>query len=169
MKKIVAFILILFLAACGSGEKKAQGVAEDYMDSVKKGEEFKAILSDTRFTNLFNYDHLKTTSEEEIKDALEFSKVLWDLDNEGYESWEKYKEAMIQEYDDYEIVEETDDYFKLWNGESTYNEYTFLYDVETTNDEGQKIYKKADITVRYNPESTVEELQDGYILNIDLR
>lgn len=64
MKKLIFIATLLFLAGCGP-EGNAKNVAEDYMDSVKNGEEFEAMDAAEGFIDVFDYEYLKTEKAED--------------------------------------------------------------------------------------------------------
>ena len=174
MKKLIALILILFLAACG-GENEAQTTAEDYMDAVKNGNEFEALEATEGFIDVFGYEYLQTLNSSEEKKTRVLSYSLWeslygDKTDPLYPTFEEYKEAEIETQKsldrNYEIIKDDDESLEYWDGESYYNVYEFLYNVEIANELGDKIFKKAEITVEEGLvwDESKEDYVDGYVI-----
>lgn len=81
-------------------------------------------------------------------------------------------ESLISEGKDYEIIKDTDQEFEYWDGESYGKNFTLLYNVEIADEDGQKLYKKAEFTVEeglvYG--DSIDDFVDGYkITDITLR
>lgn len=152
------------------------------MEAVKNGDEFLNIFSTEEFVDVFNYEYLKTldSSEEKVIDG--YSLKEWESiygNSSVYSSYEDYRiqerkhvESLIGAGKKYEIIKDTDYEFEYWDGESYSNVFTLLYNVEIANEDGQKLYKKAEFTVEeglvYG--DSIDDFVDGYkITDITLR
>ncbi|AYV67069.1 hypothetical protein C2I06_09375 [Niallia circulans] len=187
MRKIIWPVLlgILVLSGCSSSEeKKARETAEAYMEAVKNGDEFLNIFSSEEFVDVFDYEYLKTLDSSEEKILEGYSYEDWDRlygndPNPVYSSYDdyrsqerKYVESLISEGKDYEIIKDTDQEFEYWDGKSYGKNFTLLYNVEIADEDGQKLYKKAEFTVEeglvYG--DSIDDFVDGYkITDITLR
>ncbi|MFB1098193.1 hypothetical protein [Terribacillus sp. JSM ZJ617] len=181
MKKILLFILIVFIAGCGEidNEDLAKEAAENYMEMVKKGEERSQIylLTSDNFHDVFSYEYIDTLNEKSEKDTLSLSYSMYE--NVGQEKFSTYEEFKNYNKSDYqkehgniEILEDNEKNLELWDGKTYKDVYTLLYNVEIANEEGQKSYKKAEITLEpgfIKPEEDDEEKDSYMISNIFLR
>jgi hypothetical protein len=177
-KLVLAIVAILFLSGCGS-EDRAKKTAEEYMDAVKQGDEYAGLEAEEGFIDVFNYEYLQTLDEYQEKDTRELTYDLWDSiygdDPDAlYPTFEDYKKAefesieIMQESKDtkYEILQDDSQTLEYWDGESYYDVYTFLYNVEIANEAGQKVYKKAEITVEEGlvKDKKKDEYVDGFVI-----
>lgn len=170
LKLIGIILLIVLISGCGDGEEKsAREVAEGYMDAVRIGDKFDQI--DYRiegFIDVFDYEYLQTIEAEEKKKTVKLTRERWERSEDpNYPTFEDYKDFYIQLIDneDYEILQDTDQVFEYWEIDDYYNVFTFLYNVEIADEVGQKIYKKAEITVEYGMHQADEEYVYGYYIS----
>lgn len=183
MKKIIWPVLlgILLLSGCSSDEEKeARETAESYMEAVKNGDEFEDIYSAEEFADVFNYDYIKTLEDHKEKWTFKTTYEDWKKTYESspetyYSSFDEFKEAELQTIDsyqtldikDYQVIKNTDTVFEYWDGENYKYSYTFLYNVEIANEEGQKLFKKAEITVEsgasYNKDK--DDYEIGFLIS----
>lgn len=150
-------LIILFLTACGSSEEnQAKKAAEDYMEAVKNGDEIaeEYLYSADGFIDVFDFEYLQTLEEEKVKDVREYDYdfFLNTTSRETFPTFNDFKQLEIDmmkfsHEDTYEIIENTSDKLVLWDGESYNIHYTLLYNVEIANELGQKLFKKAEITL----------------------
>lgn len=147
------------------------------MDAVKNGEEFKELYSAEEFIDVFDYKYLKTLEDNKekrtSKTTYEDWKSLYEKDPDLIQpTFKEYKDSIIESFEsdtkkDYQVVENTGSVLEYWDGESYINNFVFLYNVEIANEEGQKLYKKAEITVKqsYILNEETEEYEEGYIIS----
>lgn len=168
---LVALMLsINIFTSFGGEERQARKTVEKYMDAVRKGEEFDAIKTLEGFYDVFDYEYLRTLDVRQEEDTTRFSRDHWEFAyKETFPTWQEFKEYEIDVYksnwDTIKIIKDTDEELVIWDGESYYNVYVFLYNVEIANEFGEKIYKKAEFTVEpgtYFDESN--ELVDGWVI-----
>ncbi|AAU85050.1 hypothetical protein BCBBV1cgp2 [Bacillus phage BCASJ1c] len=173
VKKYILIIVAtaLMLVGCNNNSE-AKDIAESYMDSVRNGEDFELIItSEYKFIDVFEYDYLRTLDEVRREDSLEFSREVYDLfrelgEYEEHPTYEDHKEAMKVEFHDHEILEDDNDTLILWNRDGWVEDHTLLYDVVVADEEGNKIYKKAEIIVSF---LEGEDRQSEFIRSIKLR
>lgn len=168
---LVALMLsINIFTSFGGEERQARKTVENYMDAVRKGEEFDALKTLEGFYDVFDYEYLRTLDVRQEKDTTKFSyDVYKNFYSTTYSTFQEYKQEKIEYYSalwgDLEIIENDHEELIIWDGESYYNVYTFLYNVEIANEFGEKIYKKAEFTVE--PGTYFEEdneLVDGWVI-----
>ena len=170
---IVAALLIINLV---SAESQAKRAAEDYMDKVKNGdekaEELLGIGVDG-FIDMFDYEYLQTMEVPKQKDTTIGKRDRWeslygDEPDPTYPSFEAYrkshKDVMEVTGEDYEVLQDSRDVFEYWDKKSYKEIHKVLYDVEIANALGQKIYKKAEITVEPGQVWDGEEFKTGYVI-----
>jgi hypothetical protein len=183
LKQIIWPVLlgILILSGCNSSEEKeARDTAEAYMEAVKNGDEFKEIYSVEEFIDVFDYKYLKTLEDNQekrtSKTTYEDWKALYEKAPDIIQStFKEYKENKIESLEldnkytnkQYQVVKNTGSVLEYWDGESYTNNFVFLYNVEIANEEGQKLYKKAEIAVKqsYILNEETEEYEEGYIIS----
>lgn len=147
-------VILLLLAGCtDSKESLAKDTAEAYMEAVQKGEDFEEIsyTADT-FHDVFDYEYLKTIEERKYKYTILITYANWESMHEDgkipeYNTYEKYKDYQKNNFENYKVLVDNDEYLELWDGESYKYDYVLLYNVEIANEEGEKIYKKAEISL----------------------
>ncbi|VVM35137.1 hypothetical protein [Terribacillus sp. AE2B 122] len=172
MKQLVfGLILLLCLVGCSSaqGEGGARGTAEDYMDAVKSGSDEASDYIDWEaegFIDVFDYEYLETIDETEIQDTQVYSYDLWhDVYAEDYATFDDFKEFEKELFHnvkgDYEIIQDNQETLELWDGKSYKTKYTLLYNVEIANEFGEKIYKKAEITL--SPDLVMRDGDDEFV------
>lgn len=171
MKRLLFFSVLLFVLVGCSGENTAKGIAEDYMDAVKLGNEYDQMEAREGFIDVFDYEYLQTLEVPEEQDTRNYDYDFWeDYYSDEYSTYTDYKNYYKDLYDDYEIIHEDDRNLELWDGKSYKEIHRFLYNVEIANELGEKLYKKAEITVEpglyWNGE---EHLEDYVITDINLR
>lgn len=181
-KQWFQFVCFVLIIAVGFGvykfaiaeESKAKRAVDGYLEAVKNGDEFRAIRSDNVLIDVFEYDFLKELDPPKEKKTMRIAdKEMWEVlygDKEGDErlpfglykrdELEKYKE----EYEDLEVTKDEPDVLEIWDGESYVEAYRFLYNVEIADEVGQKLFKKAEITVENSSYWTGEEFKDGYVV-----
>lgn len=164
LRNILISVISLILAVGGifltlklsddGGEGEARKFAEDYMIAAKNGEDvFDYILLTDGFIDVFDFEYLSTIEVVEEKKTLTRSKDLYnyikDTDGFEYNSLEEYLKAAREEFNSkkFEVLTDEDDVVKAWVKGEYSREFTFLYNVTIANGLGQKIYKKAEITV----------------------
>lgn len=150
MRRIIAIILLIILAACSNPEKDAQRAAENYMDAVKMGDEYNDhIKTGTEgFIDVFDYEYLQTLDAPKEKKTVSTTYEFYnDVFSDRYKTFAEFKETEKEIYDDYEILRDDDTVIEFWDGESYKDIHKFLYNVEIANGLGEKIYKKAEIEV----------------------
>ncbi|MEN2464708.1 hypothetical protein [Ornithinibacillus sp. JPR2-1] len=165
MKRLIFIaIVLLLLTACGS-ENGAKKAAEGYMDAVKVGDKFDAFKASEGFIDVFDYEFLQVVDKQEIQDTRTIDYDFWkDYETEYYDSFLDYKDYYKELYDGYEILEDNDDELILWDGKSYYDVYTLLYNVEIANGKGEKLFKKAEITVEEGIYWDGDDYKDGWII-----
>jgi hypothetical protein len=171
---VVLLLALLFLSGCGS-ENEAKKTAEGYMDAVKQGDEYEGFKAAEGFIDVFNYEYLQTLEESQEKATTERTYEMWESlyadDPEAlYPTYEDYVkddlELIKSTGDKYEIIQNDTEALIYWDGESYYDVYTFLYNVEIANEAGQKVYKKAEITVEEGlvKDKKKDEYVDGFVI-----
>lgn len=176
MKKIICgFILIIcffLLAGCGK-ENKARETAEDYMDAVKNGDDYEDLYLDEGFIDLFSYEYLKTLDPPKEKDTRTVEYDFWeefykDETDTLFPTFDEYKQSYLDTEDtlerEYEILQDDNEILEYWDGESYKEIHKFLYNVEIADEFGQKLYKKAEITVEMGLVEEGEDYKDGYVI-----
>lgn len=120
------------------------------MDDVKNGEEEKNLdIGVEGFIDVFDYEYLKTLDSEEEKDTTTFNYSSWEMSyKDEFSTYEDYKETNREIFADYEVLVDNAYELELWDGESYNNVFKLLYNVEIANELGEKLYKKAEITVK---------------------
>lgn len=158
MKKVLLVVaMVLLLTGCNNSEDNAKQTAEDYMDAVKNGNEFENIDLIEGFIDVFNYEYLQTLETEKVKDTITFDRNAWEMSfQDEHPTFEDYKNNNKELFSDYEVLTDNDNELEIWDGETYNNIYTLLYNVEIANEQGEKIFKKAEITVK--------EFEDDYVI-----
>ncbi|MCC2249060.1 hypothetical protein JUJ52_03685 [Virgibacillus sp. AGTR] len=179
MKKLLVFVILAFTLMGCSEESKAKNTAEEYMDSVKNGDEFEEIIAEEEFIDVFDYEYLKTIDEYEEKEIKTLKFSIWESvygeeSDPLYPTFEEYKKSYIEPMEaagkDYEIIKDNGEVLEYWDGETYKKVYELLYNVEIANELGEKIYKKAEITVEESVVEDGDDLKEGFIISdINLR
>ncbi|MDC3412498.1 hypothetical protein [Terrihalobacillus insolitus] len=178
MKNILlVIILIVLMTGCSNDqESQAINVSENYMEAVKTGGEVdKYLETNEGFIDVFDYDYLKTIETDKEKDLQTFDYNLYtDVYADEYPTFEEYKEFeldILEKLDKpYEIIKDNGEELVVWDGESYKEIYKLLYNVEIANELGQKIYKKAEITIEPGMVEIDGDFEKRYVItNIYLR
>lgn len=179
VKKLLVFVILAFTLMGCSEESKAKNTAEEYMDSVKNGDEFEEIIAEEEFIDVFDYEYLKTIDEYEEKEIKTLKFSIWESvygeeSDPLYPTFEEYKKSYIEPMEaagkDYEIIKDNGEVLEYWDGETYKKVYELLYNVEIANELGEKIYKKAEITVEESVVEDGDDLKEGFIISdINLR
>ena len=174
---LAVLLAILFLSGCGS-ENQAKKTAEGYMNAVKQGDQYEAFDADVGFIDVFDYEYLQTLEESQEKDTTGWTYEMWesvygDASDPLYPSFESYKESELEYIESqsasgkkYEVIQNDNQALEYWDGESYNDVFKFLYNVEIANETGQKVYKKAEITVKEGlvRDEKKDEYVDGFVI-----
>lgn len=165
MKKLLlAAVILVLLAGCGE-DGNAKDVAEDYMDAVKVGDDFDQMEASEGFIDVFDYEYLQTIEVPEEKNIINLNYDSWEnYYTDEYASFYDYKQDYKEIFEGYEIVFEDDYTLDLWDGESYKEIHKLLYNVEIANELGEKLFKKAEITVEPGLYWNGEEHLEGYTI-----
>lgn len=165
MKRIIfALALLLVISACGD-ESGAKKTAEGYMDAVKMGNDFDQMEALEGFIDVFDYEYLHTISVNEVEDTLSISYERWkDHESEQFASFIDYKDYYKELFNGYEVIKDDNEELILWDGEEINKIFTLLYNVEIANEAGEKLFKKAEITVEEGSYWDGDNIQDGWII-----
>lgn len=142
----------MYLSSVGEIDKKVKGesnpkkIVENYLDSIKNADEtikykYPSVLD---YKNVLNYKYIDTKQEKEFKDFYIISKEEL-KDNFGfdeYESIQAIKDKLKEKNGLPSKVEEYDEDKVKIILEREIKEYDLVYDIELTNQKGEKLYKK---------------------------
>ncbi|PAV30243.1 hypothetical protein CIL05_07180 [Virgibacillus profundi] len=152
---LVAIGAFLFMNISSKGV--AKNFAEDYMDAVKNGEDTSDFISRSEegFIDVFDYDYLKEVEMEQEKVIMSLNYEDYEIlqeygEKNDFDSYDEFKKHYKDLFSDHEIIRESDMSLELWEEGEFKDRYSFLYDVTIANGLGQKIYKKAELTVEKN-------------------
>lgn len=185
LKTILLSILLLIAAGCSntaSGDIKdeesvAKEVVDSYLQLMKEGNIEEAseyighsvILPSNDLIDVFSYEYLDTM------DVHTFTKTILIISKAGLSEaeWQAEVDSVYKEYADsekYEILEfdaKPELYLdkEIWVKDLniTSKAYEFLYDMELADEQGNKIYKKVEITADWSLE------EERYFLYIEKR
>lgn len=153
LRKLLVVLVLGILIACSNSQDEAKKTVDGYLEAVHDGGDIYDYISigTDSLIDVIDYEYLRALEAEEIKDTRTYDIEFYeDVVSDSYDTYQDFKEDQKEMYDDYEVITETYDNLILWDGESYVDNHKLLYNVELTNELGQKLYKKVEFYLEYS-------------------